>query len=149
MISWKLQIFLLCLTFGGIFFVFKRIKKERNDHQKLDIRKKSTIFKISFQNFLCKLSTPKNSNTPVLQYSQILDVPFDNTVLKLMTQRRGGGVAQLPSTQVGGYSLQALSWFKFFSWLSSQHHQRLRQLIAIERASLSSEGALLPSPFIM
>ena len=57
-----------------------------------------------------------------------------------------GGVAQLPScpvAQVGGYSLQALSWFEFFSWLSSQHHQRLRQFIAIERAPLSSEGALL------
>ena len=47
--------------------------------------------------------------SPVLQYSQILDVPFDDTELKLMTQRRGGGVAQLPSAQVGGYSLQALS----------------------------------------
>ena len=40
--------------------------------------------------------------SPVLQYSQILDVPFDDTELKLMTQRRGGGgVAQLPSCTGG------------------------------------------------
>ena len=43
--------------FRGNFFVFKESKKERNDYQKLDIRKKSTIFKISSPNFLCKLST--------------------------------------------------------------------------------------------
>ena len=48
--------------------------------------------------------------SPVLQYSQILDVPFDDTELKLMTQRRGGGgLPSCPVAQVGGYSLQALS----------------------------------------
>ena len=66
MISWKLQIFFKYLTFGGNFFVFKRIKKERNDYQKLDIRKKSTIFKISSPNFLCKLSTSYNSIIAIL-----------------------------------------------------------------------------------
>ena len=63
----KIADFFIMSNFWWYFFVFKRIKKERNDHQKLDIRKKSTIFKISFQNFLCKLSTPRNPNTPVLE----------------------------------------------------------------------------------
>ena len=67
MISWKLQIFFWYLTFGGNFFVFKKMKKERNDYQKLDIRKKSTILKISSPNFLCKLSAPKNPSTPILE----------------------------------------------------------------------------------
>ena len=59
------------------------------------------------------MNVSRQTSMKVRKYSQILDIPFDNTVLKLMTQRRGGGgVAQLPScpvAQVGGYSLQALS----------------------------------------
>ena len=39
----------------------------KNDDQKLDIRKKSTIFKISTPNPLCKFSIPKNISIPILE----------------------------------------------------------------------------------
>ena len=41
--------------------------KNQKKREKLDIRKKSTIFKISSPNFLCKLSTPKTPSTPILE----------------------------------------------------------------------------------
>ena len=38
--------------------------------QKLDIKKKSTIFEISTPNFLCKFSIPKNFSIPILEQNR-------------------------------------------------------------------------------
>ena len=51
-----------------VFFCLKRIKKGRNDNQKLHIRIKSSNFKISSPNFLCKFFMQKNSSILILEW---------------------------------------------------------------------------------
>ena len=64
----KIVDFFLLSNFWWSFLCFlKNQKKEKNDHQKLDIKKKSTIFEISTPNFLCKFSIPKNPSIPILE----------------------------------------------------------------------------------
>ena len=58
--------------------VITLIKKQNSDLQKLDIRKKSTIFEIEPPNFCCKLSIPKNPSIPNLEvkFSRLLKKTF-------------------------------------------------------------------------
>ena len=66
-ISKIVDFFLMSNFWWSFFSFFLFFKKQRNDHQKLDNRKKSTIFERSSPNFLCKFSTPKNNNILILE----------------------------------------------------------------------------------
>ena len=59
--------FFLLSNFWWSFSFFQWNQKQRNDHQKLDNRKKSKIFEMSLQTFLCKLLITKNSSTSNLE----------------------------------------------------------------------------------
>ena len=59
--------FFLLSNFWWSFSFFQWNQKQRNDHQKLDNRKKSKIFEMSLQIFLCKLLITKNSSTSNLE----------------------------------------------------------------------------------
>ena len=59
--------FYLLSNFWWSFSFFQWNQKQRNDHQKLDNRKKSKIFEMSLQIFLCKLLITKNSSTSNLE----------------------------------------------------------------------------------
>ena len=59
--------FFLLSNFWWSFSFFQWNQKQRNDHQKLDNRKKSKIFEMSLQIFLCKLLITKNSSSSNLE----------------------------------------------------------------------------------
>ena len=77
-ISQKLQIFFYCTTFGGDFSVFDSIEKQRNDHQKLDNRKKSK--KCDYQLFFARFLYQK------LQHIKFEEKKVFIQILKLMIQ---------------------------------------------------------------
>ena len=65
--SSKIVDFFLMSNFWWSFLSFLILLKTKKIPPKVRHNKKSAIFKISSLNFLCKLSTPKNPSTSILE----------------------------------------------------------------------------------
>ena len=115
----KIVDFFLMSNFWWSFLSFLILLKTKKYHQKLDIIKKSAIFKISSLNFLCKLSTPKNPSTSILEQKlghYLILCSFFFIIFRLVSNFGNQSLDKFGRTFISRFYLFDYFFVPFFKW---------------------------------